>query len=197
MVQSSGDKNIFDIPENAPPEVREFMDPGHRRASIVDGGRMMTDPGQVLNNIENTMRRMHADINIEVSVDEDLANEKELMVIMGELMMASPLITFVVNTGMQVMDSGGYPAELVTKPLPDHYDITALIPSLKVNQRQHDIATTIFNLRTTSPRDLTEDDVDELLDPLDLAGKIEVFIILFWIWGTKIGAMKNVMGLDR
>ncbi|WP_414945578.1 hypothetical protein [Amycolatopsis sp. cmx-11-32] len=153
--------------------------------------------GQVLTNIENTMRRLHADINTEVSVDGDLANEKELMVMMGELMMASPLITFLVNTGMQIMTTGGYPAELVTKPLPDHYDITALIPSLKVTQRHHEIAITIFNMRTVSTRDLTEGDVDELLDSLDLAGKIEVFIILFWIWGTKLGAMKNVMGVDR
>ncbi|RSN60683.1 hypothetical protein DMH01_15485 [Amycolatopsis sp. WAC 04182] len=197
MVQSSGDENVFSIPDEAPEEVREFMDRGHRRASIADGERMMMDPGQVLNNIENTMRRLHADINVEVSVDGDLANEKELMVMMGDLMMASPLITFLVNTGMEIMTTGGYPTDLVTKALPDHYDITALIPSLKVNQRQHDIATTIFNMRSSSTRDLTEDDIDDLIEPLDLAGKIEVFIILFWIWGTKIGAMKNVMGTDR
>jgi hypothetical protein len=196
VVQSSGE-NLFNIPEDAPEEVREFMDRGHQRASVADGDRMMLDPGQVLTNIENTMRRVHADINTHVSVADDLASEKELMVMMGELMMAAPLIVFLVNTGMAVMKTGGYPDELVTTPLPDHYDITALVPSLQVNERQHEIAKAIFNTRTTSPADLTEDDVDEILEPLDLAGKIEVFIILFWMWGTKIGAMKNVTGTDR
>jgi hypothetical protein len=198
MGQSSGDnENLFQIPDGAPDEVREFMDRGHRRASIADGGRMMLDPGKVLTNIENTMRRIDADINTEVSVAEDLATEKELMVLIGDLMMGPTLITFLVNTGMDIMKAGGYPDDLVTNPLPDHYDLTALVSGMTVNERQHEIAKAIFNRRTTSTVDLTQDDVDGDLEPLDLPEKMEVFIILFWMWGTKIGAMKNVTGTDH
>lgn len=81
----------------------------------------------------------------------------------------------------------------MTKPLPEHYDITALVPALKVNERQHQIAKAIFDRRSTSPRDLTDDDIAADLESLDLAEKLEVFI-LFYMWGTKIDAMKNVTG---
>jgi hypothetical protein len=197
VVQPSGDDQLFQIPDGAPEEVREFPDRGSRRASIADGGRMMLDPGKVLTNLENTMRRVDADINVHVSIAEDIATEAELMVMMGDLMMASPLIVFLVNTGMQIMKAGGYPDELVTKPLPDHYDVTVMVPALTVNERPHQIAKAIFDRRSTSPDELTADDVDGALESLDLAGKIEVFIILFYMWGTKIGAMKNVAGTDR
>lgn len=196
MAQSSGDDQLFQIPDDAPAEVREFFDRGHQRASIVDDGRIMMDPGQVLTNIENTMQRIHDDINIHVSISDDIASEKELMAMMGDLMMDSFLILFLVNTGMKVMQDGGYPVDLVTHPLPENYDITALVPSMKVNERQHTIARAIFNRRSTSPADLTEDDIAADLESLDLAEKIEVFIILFWMWGTKIGAMKNVTGTE-
>jgi hypothetical protein len=197
MTRSSGDENLIRIPDEAPQEVREFMDRGHRRASIDEGGRMMVDPGKVLTNIENTMRRIDADINTEVSVTEDVATEKELMVLIGDLMMGPTLITFLVNTGMDIMKAGGYPDDLVTNPLPDHYDLTALISGMTVNERQHEIAKAIFNRRTTSSGELTADDVDDDLAELDLAEKMEVFIILFWMWGTKIGAMKNVADRDH
>ena len=197
MVQPSGDDQLFQIPDGAPAEVREFLDRGSRRASIAEGGRMMIDPGKVLTNLETTMRRVDADINIHVSIAEDIATEAELMVLMGDLMMASPLIVFLVNTGMQIMKAGGYPVELVTKPLPDHYDVTVMVPALTVNERPHQIAKAIFDRRSTSPDDLVVDDVEGDLEPLDLPGKIEVFIILFYMWGTKIGALKNVTGTDR
>ena len=196
MAQSSGDDQLFQIPEDAPAEVREFFDRSHQRASIVDDDRIMMDPGQVLTNIENTMRRVHEDINVHVSIADDIATEKELMAMMGELMMDKFLILFLVNTGMKFMKDGGYPTELVTKPLPDHYDITVLMPALKVNERQHTVAKMIFDRRSTSLEDLTEDDITADLEPLDLAGKIEVFIILFYMWGTKVGAMKNVTGTE-
>ncbi|MFI6031630.1 hypothetical protein [Amycolatopsis magusensis] len=196
MTRSSGDDRLFQIPEDAPEEVHQFFDRGHQRASIVDDGRMMMDPGKVLTNIENTMRRVHTDIHTEFSIAEDIATDKELMAMMGELMMDSFLILFLVNTGMKVMIDGGYPADLVTRPLPDHYDITVLVPALTVNQRQHQIAKAIFDLRSTSTADLTDDDIADTIAPLDLAEKIEVFIILFYMWGTKIGAMKNRLGTD-
>ncbi|MET9260317.1 hypothetical protein [Amycolatopsis sp. NPDC004079] len=196
MAQSSGDDQLFPIPEGAPAEVREFFDRDHRRASIVGDGRIMTDPGQVLTNIENTMQRIHDDIYTEFSIADDIATDKELMAMMGDLAMDSLLILFLVNTGMRFMKDGGYPNELVTFPLPDHYDITALVPNLKVNERQHQIAKAIFDRRSTSPDDLTDDDIAADLEPLDLVGKIEVFIILFYMWATKIGAMKNVTGAE-
>ncbi|WP_134046427.1 hypothetical protein [Amycolatopsis arida] len=176
--------------------MREFLNREHQRASIVDDDKILMDPGQVLTNIENTMQRIDADINVHVSIAEDIATEKELMAMMGDLKMDSLLILFLVNTGMRIMKAGGYPTELVTKPLPDHYDLTALVPALTVNQRQHQIAKAIFDRRSTSPDDLTEDDIAADLDPLDLPAKIQVFIILFYMWGTKIGAMKNATGTE-
>jgi hypothetical protein len=190
-----GGRTVFQLPDGAPQELREFLDRGHQRASVVDDGRIKMDPGQVLTNIENTMQRVHDNINVHVSIADDIATETELMA-MGNLAMDSFLILFLVNTGMKLMKDGGYPDELVTKPLPDHYNITALMPGFTVNERQHQVAKAIFDRRSTSPTDLTDDDIAADLEPLDLVEKIEVFIILFHIWCTKIGAMKTSRALS-
>ncbi|WP_190816165.1 hypothetical protein [Saccharopolyspora pogona] len=83
MAQSHGDDQLFPIPDHAPEDVREVLDRGHHRASLVKDGRIMMDPSQVPTNIENTMRRVDADINVDVSISDDIATEKELMVTMG------------------------------------------------------------------------------------------------------------------
>jgi hypothetical protein len=55
---------------------------------------------------------------------------------------------------------------------------------------------TIFNRRTTSAADLTEDEVAEDLDPLDLPGTMTVFVALFYMYGTKVGAIKHRTGIE-
>ena len=90
--------------------------------------------------------------------------------------------------------SARYPAELVRTPLPPQYDLRKLAP-LSVTGQQHEIAKTIFNRRTTSTADLTEDDVPEL-EPLDMTDQIQIFVVLFYMFGTKVGAMKHRTGIE-
>jgi hypothetical protein len=40
------------------------------------------------------------------------------------------------------------------------------------------------------------DDVVVELEPLDVAGQLEVFVALFYLCGTKIGAMKHRTGIE-
>jgi hypothetical protein len=102
------------------------------------------------------------------------------------------LAVHVVNTAMRIM-SARYPAELVRTPLPPEYDLRKIL-ALNVTDQQHTIAKSIFNQRTTSATDLTEDDIAGQLDPL-VPDQMELFVTLFYMYGTKVGAMKHRTGI--
>jgi hypothetical protein len=172
---------------------RELLDRYHSRASISDGDRMILAPGKVLENIAFAMERVDADINTPISIEEDVAPLDELVSLIQSLRMGPALSVHVVNTAMRIM-SARYPAELVRTPLPPQYDLRKLAP-LSVTGQQHEIAKTIFNRRTTSTADLTEDDVPEL-EPLDMTDQIQIFVVLFYMFGTKVGAMKHRTGIE-
>ena len=88
-----------------------------------------------------------------------------------------------------------YPAELVHRPLPPDYDLRAIAP-LTLTDREHDTAKAIFNMRTTRSNDLTEDDIASELAPLDVPEQMTVFVALYYMFGTKVGAMKRRTGIE-
>jgi hypothetical protein len=108
--------------------------------------------------------------------------------------MGPTLAVQVVNTAMRIM-SGRYPAELVRAPLPPQYDLRELHP-LPISDQEHEIAKTVFNRRITGTADLTEDDIAAAMEPLDSKGEIEVFMALFLMFGGKVGAIKQVTGIE-
>jgi uncharacterized ParB-like nuclease family protein len=183
-----------DPDEQAQQAASELLDLYHQRASMSDGDRMIIVPGKVLENIALAMERVDTDINTPVSIEEDVVTIPELMSLIQNLQMGPSLAVHVVNTAMRIM-SARYPAELVRTPLPPQYDLRKLHP-LTITDQQHDTAKTIFNRRTTSAADLTEDDVAAELEPLDVAGQMEVFVTLFYMFGTKVGAMKQRTGIE-
>jgi hypothetical protein len=99
----------------------------------------------------------------------------------------------VVNTAMKIM-SARYPMDLVRAPLPPQYDLRKLAP-LSITDQQHEIAKTIFNRRTASTVDLTEDDAGEM-EPLGMVDQMQIFVALFYMFGTKVGAMKHRTGIE-
>jgi hypothetical protein len=154
---------------------------------------MIIQPGKVLNNITEAMERVDLDINIEVSIEEDVVTADELMNLIQDLRLGPTLAAHVVNTAMQIM-SARYPAELVHTPLPPEYDLRTIL-ALNITDQQHTIAKTIFNQRTTSATDLTEEDIAGQLEPLTVPDQMELFVTLFYMYGTKIGAMKHRTGI--
>jgi len=100
----------------------------------------------------------------------------------------------VVNTAMKIM-SARYPAELARRPLPPDYDLRKLLGQLTVSDQEHEIAKKIFNQRTISIADLPEDDIAADLEPLAPAEQMTVFVTLFYMYGTKVGAIKHRMGV--
>jgi len=58
------------------------------------------------------------------------------------------------------------------------------------------LARAIFNRRTASPADLTEDGVRTDLEPLDGGDQMAIFVALFYMYGTKVGAMKHRTGIE-
>jgi len=173
--------------------VSELLDQYHSRASIIDGDRMIIAPGKVLENIAFAMERVDTDIDTPISIEEDVAPFDELVSLVQNLRMGPALSIHVANTAMRIM-SARYPSELVRAPLPPKYDLRKLAP-LSINDQQHEIAKTIFNRRTTSTADLTEDDVPEL-EFLDMGDQMQIFVALFYIFGTKVGAMKYRTGIQ-
>ena len=180
-------------PDQQAQQASEFLDQYHRRASLRDGDRMIIQPGKVLDNITEAMERVDLDINTEVSIEEDVVAVDELMNLIGNLRLGPTLAVHVVNTAMQIM-SARYPAELVRTPLPPEYDLRTIL-ALNITDQQHTIAKTIFNQRTTSATDLTEQDIASQLEPLTVPDQMELFVTLFYMYGTKIGAMKDRTGI--
>jgi len=180
--------------EQAQQAVRELLNQHHPRASINDGDRMVMVPGKVLENIALAMERVDTDINTPVSIDADVVSIDELMSLIQNLRMGPALAVHVVNTAMRIM-SARYPAELVGTPLPPQFDLRELHP-VTIGDQEQEIAKAIFNRRITSAADLTEDDVAAELEPLDVAGQIQVFMILFYLFGTKVGAIKHRTGIE-
>lgn len=173
--------------------VRELLDRRHQRASITSAdGQMTLEPSQLLTNIVDTMERIDLDVDTEVAV-EDAASVEELAALVGQLRMGPLLMAHVVNNAMRIM-SARYPAELVRSPLPPVYDLRKLV-SLKLDDREHAVAKEIFNRRTASPVDLTEADVADV-DQLSTPSQLQVFVALFYMYGTKVGALKFRTGIE-
>lgn len=74
-------------------------------------------------------------------------------------------------------------------------DLRQLTPMV-MSEHVHDVAMTIFNRHTTRGVDLTEDDVADVLAPLDVPDQMTVFVALFCMYGTKVGAMKTATGIE-
>jgi hypothetical protein len=135
------------------------------------------------------------DTNIETPVSiEDFVSPEEAWTMVEGFRMGPTLAVHVVNTAMTIM-SARYPAKLVRAPLPPQYDLRKLHP-VPISDQGHEIAKTVFNRRITSAADLTEDDIAAAMEPLATHGQTEVFMGLFWMFGTKVGAMKHVTGIQ-
>lgn len=173
---------------------KELLDQYHRRASLADGDQMVIAPGKVLDNIAEAMERVDLDINTAISIEEDVASHDELLMLVERLAMGPTLAVHVVNNAMRIM-AARYPPALVHGPLPPHYDLRRISP-LEISDHLHGIAVKIFNQRTVSSADLAANDVTSEFAPLDGADQMTVFVALFYIYGTKIGALKNVTGID-
>ncbi|GAB2763302.1 hypothetical protein GCM10027174_45000 [Salinifilum aidingensis] len=178
-----------------PDEVaREFIDQQHSRASITDGEKVMLNPGQVLDNVTAAMERLDADIDTPVSIEEDVIPARELMLMVDSFHLGSALMERVVNTAMRIYQAR-YPAELTERPLPPEYDLREIHP-LQVTDEQHETAKTIFNRRVENGADLTPDDLAEYLESLSSEDEMQIFITLFYMYGTKLGAMKHRTGIE-
>ena len=180
-----------DVDEEA---ARELLDPYHQRSSLQDDERILIAPGKVMENIAVAMERVDVDIATAISMEEDVVTTDELMNMVDELAMGPTLAVHVVNNAMRIM-SARYPTDLVSRPLPPGYDLRQLT-SMMMSDNVHDVAMRIFNRRTARGMDLAVDDVAEDLEPLDVPDQMTVFIALFCMFGTKVGAMKTATGIE-
>ncbi|MEO6083108.1 MAG: hypothetical protein ABIQ18_08375 [Umezawaea sp.] len=136
---------------------------------------------------------MDLDINTPISIEEDVVPLTELLTLIQTLALGPTLAVHVVNTAMRIM-SVRYPEDLVRTPLPSQYDLRKIVP-LTMSDREHAIAKALFNRRTASAVDFTEDDIAEDLAPLQANDQLQVFVALFFMYGNKIGAMKYTTGI--
>lgn len=173
-----------------PREVYEFLNQRHDRSSInVDGGRLMIQPGKVLDKLEEIMERLDVDIMTPVGV-EDVATFDEWYVLFNGFQLGPTLCCHVANHAMKIM-LARYPEHLARMPLQPHYDLRVLLPQLQLADDLHARAVAIMNRRMPSRTDLEPDDIETELDGLDWEGQMHVFIALFFIYGTKVSAMQD------
>lgn len=173
--------------------VNEMLDRHHRRASISDGEKMMIDPGQVLDNITEAMRRLDLDIDTPVSIEADVVPLAELQTLIQQLHMAPTLISHVVNTAMEIL-TARYPTQLVTTPLQPEFDLREMHP-LQMGDRPHAVAKDLFNRRLTAEADLEFDEVEAAVAECDAADQIHTFVAAFYMYGVRLGALKYTTGI--
>lgn len=173
----------------------QLHDPYHSRASVSEGDTIVIVPAKVFGNIELAMERLDNDIDTPVGIEDDVASSQELLVLIQALGMGPTLAVHVVNTAMRIM-LARYPVELVRATLPAQYDLRLHLPLLTLTDQQHRAARVIFNRRMASDSDLTEYDVTPELESLDWVGQMAVFVALFYMFGSKVGALKRVTGMS-
>ncbi|MHA6629157.1 hypothetical protein ACU61A_27295 [Pseudonocardia sichuanensis] len=159
-----------------------------------DGERMLVAPGKVLENIALSMERVDADINTPISIEEDVVSVDVLHNLVENLRMGPTLAINVVNNALKIMGAR-YPMELVRNPLPPAYDLRKIVP-LELTDREHDTAKRIFNLRAEHSSDLTEADIASDFAHLDVPEQMTIFVALYYMFGTKVGALKRRTGIE-
>ncbi|WP_177229825.1 hypothetical protein [Lentzea albida] len=181
------------LPAQLGREAQELLDPHHHRASVHLGDRLVVDPGQVLDNVAMAMERLDLDIGTPVSIEEDVATLEELVAMIDHFDRGAELIAHTLNTAARVMNAR-YPAELVHHPLPPDCDLRRLFHA-DVDDRSQDVARAVFNHRLAQDADVRESEVAIDLDGLSSQQRIEVFMAVFFLYGTKIGALQNRTGI--
>ncbi|HEX7309211.1 hypothetical protein [Lentzea sp.] len=174
-------------------EAQELLDPHHHRASAHLGDRLVVDPGQVLENVAMAMERLDLDIETPVSIEEDVATLEELVAMVDHFGKGPALVAHTLNTAARVVNAR-YPAELVRHPLPPDCDLRRLFHA-DVDERSQDVARAVFNRRLAEPADVRDTEVAVDLDRLSPQQQIEVFMAVFFLYGTKIGALQNRTGI--
>jgi len=175
-------------------ETQELLDPHHHRASVHLGDQFVVDPVQVLANVAMAMERLDLDISTPVSIEDDVATLEELAAVVDHFGKGPMLIAHTLNTAARVMNAR-YPAELVHHPLPQDCDLRRLFDA-DVDERSQDVARAVFNRRLADEVDVRDAEVAVDLDGLSSQQQIEVFMAVFFLYGTKIGALKNRTGIE-
>jgi hypothetical protein len=174
-------------------ETQELLDPHHHRASLHLDNQLLVDPGQVLANVAMAMERLDLDIDTPVSIEDDVVTLEELVAMVDHFDKGPALIAHTLNTAARVMNAR-YPAELVRRPLPPDCDLRRLFDA-DVDERSQNVARAVFNRRLAEVADVREAEVAADLDGLTSPQRIEVFMAVFFLYGTKVGALQNRTGL--
>jgi len=174
-------------------EAQELLDPHHHRASVHLGDRLVVDPDQVLENVAMAMERLDLDISTPVSIEEDVVSLEEMVAMVDHFDKGPALVAHTLNTAARVMNAR-YPAELVRHPLPPDCDLRRLFHA-DVDERSQDVARAVFNQRLAQDSDVRESQVAVDLDGLSSEQRIEVFMAVFFLYGTKVGALQNRTGI--
>ncbi len=174
-------------------ETQELLDPHHHRASLHLDNQLLVDPGQVLANVAMAMERLDLDIGTPVSIEDDVVTLEELVAMVDHFDQGPALIAHTLNTAARVMNAR-YPVELVRRPLPPDCDLRRLFHA-EVDERSQDVARAVFNRRLAEEVDVRETEVAVDLDGLTSQQRIEVFMAVFFLYGTKVGALKNKTGI--
>ncbi|MDX3661364.1 hypothetical protein PV646_29000 [Streptomyces sp. ID05-26A] len=174
-------------------EAQELLDPHHHRASLHVGDQFVVDPGQVLDNVAMAMERLDLDTSTPVSIEDDVATLEELVAVVDHFGRGPALVAHTLNTAARVMNAR-YPAELVRHPLPPDCDLRRLFHA-DVDERSQDTARALFNQRLARSSDVRDTEIAVDLDELTSQQRIEVFMAVFFLYGTKIGALQNRTGI--
>ena len=173
-------------------EALELLDPYNERTTSVRDGRVVSAPGQILENLAQRMERIDLDPETPWAV-EDLVSEDELSVMFVQLPMGEMFVTETAWFARRIL--ARWPAELVEHPIAEEARIGMFVDGVTVAEDDDVMARRILN-RALVSRERVEAH-PELDGDLHHHKLVAIWMALVFWFGIKSGSLNQMCGPER
>jgi hypothetical protein len=168
--------------------VRQFRDLYDERATIIEGDRVVMDPGKVLENIRARMERIDLDPGTPWPLDQVMSWE-EMAVLFDQLRMGPLVVAETAECARQILSR--WPADAVQHPIPPQARIEEFLPGTEMEVASQDLGRRVINRALAGPAEVeTYSELDEA-SAQDLMGAW--LAVLFW-YAIKSGLLHDRFG---
>jgi len=167
-------------------EAAEVLDPDHERSMIIEDGRAVISPGQVLENLHQRMERLDLDPDTTWS-PEELMSLDETAVMFPQLRMGEMVIIETAWYARQILSR--WPAELVEHPIAPEARLNMfMVDPVTIEDQHQDAGRRILN-RSLASADQVQSHPE--LEDLSAEDLVNVWLALVFWFGIKSGMLNQ------
>jgi hypothetical protein len=160
-------------------EVAEAINPDEERSMVVEDGRAMVIPGQILENLFHRMERLDLDPDTSWAPNE-LMSEPEMAVMFTQFRQGRMVITETAWYARKIL--ARWPLQFVEHPIADEARLEAFLYDVQIDDHLDDAARRVFNRALASPEHV---DIHPELDDLNSEDLMGVWLALTFWFGIK------------